>query len=547
MPGFLFLLNTVFTWCIFMMFYGEDDVVAPAPMMDEETRERLVLGATINDSLHAISNMNNYVYNQGAPKVVGSEIADIENLAKDATSPISNMDLGGKNSSIGTTANTVLTTIQNPNGEPNTTVESTEYKNTMFGSKEDFTKAADNSTSYKSTSAAYSLANSHFRPKLKFMFYVDCELMPELAASVSDEWPKNMMFMAKTVDRPKMSVEYEDINQYNFKTRVAKNVKTEEVSITFYDDSSNYVVDFFRFVMSLWQPITRRSNTMNSDMSTGNITMLDGHGMSFSDGTHSTSDYSHRGVINTINGQIFQTIKVTQTFIAPSGDNPERQLAFLYVNPMIHSIEFNELSSEDSSSTSEVVLKFSYDAVITPTVEGMQEPRNPMPAFKGVAAEISVGNPSAAGSRVQSPPSNIKFPTNTPERESSSGNFNIDLRSAIRGGLTGGISGALRGSGIGVNVNGVSLTPSSLFAAASAVKTLVNNKNARISALSNVMLGSTYGPLASSAIKGTLTKDRMVRSGLAIANKAGIKPSITINTSTILNDNTNPGGSNGEE
>lgn len=537
------------------LFAGEDDDTSPAalpngiPSKEEQERQIAARKAiwesafspppppprpTLEEAINGFGAWADDKYYEGSQKY-SNELADLEEAAAKEKLNAPTDDIGGKNSSIG---------IDN--------IESTEYKNTMFGSKEDFSKQAESSTNFKAISPAFSLANSQFRPKLKFMFYVDCELMPEISGAISDKWPQNIMFMAKTVDRPKMTVEYEEINQYNFKTRVAKNIKTEEVSITFYDDSSNYLIDFFRFVMSLWQPITRRSNTMNSDMSTGNIMMLDGHGMSFSDDTYNTSDYSHRGVINTVNGQIFQTIKVTQTFIVPTGENPEQQISFLYVNPMIHSIELNELSAEDSSSTSEVVLKFSYDAVITPTTEGMQVPRNPMPAFKGVAAEISVQNSSAAGKRVEPQPSNTKFPTNVSERSSSSGGFGLDLRSAVRGGLTGGLSGAVSGltRGIGVNINGVSITPSSIFQAASAIKTLANNKNARIDAFSNVMLGNTYGPLVGSAIKGTMTKDKLVRSGFSIMVRSGFKPSISIKlpAASLLNDSTQPGGSsNGEE
>lgn len=216
---------------------------------------------------------------------------------------------------------------------------------------------------WHSVSYAYGLANSQFRPKLKFMFYVDFMLKPEFSELANEFWARNMSFNAKTVDRPKLSFEFEDINQYNFKTKVVKGSKYEDVSITFYDDSSNSVIDFFRFVLSLFHPITRRSNTMSSDLSTGSLSMLEGHGMSFSGDTFDTSDLSHRGVVNTDNGQIFQVIKVTQTYIVPSGDLNARQISYLYVNPTISSIELNELSAEDSSNTCEVTLKFSFDAI----------------------------------------------------------------------------------------------------------------------------------------------------------------------------------------
>lgn len=249
---------------------------------------------------------------------------------------------------------------------------------------------------WRSVSYAYGLANSQFRPKLKFMFYVDFAFKSEFSQMATSEWGKNMAFMAKAVDRPKATIEYEDINQYNFKTKVIKNVKNEDVSITFYDDSSNFVVDFFRFVLSLLHPVTRRANTFNSDLDTGNLSMTESHGMVFSADTFNTSDYSHRGTIETDNGQIFQTIKVTQTFIVPTGDGAARQISYLYVNPMISSIEMNELSSEDTSNTCEVTIKFSYDAVIIPNGEELQNPRNPMPDVGEIKSDFQTGQLSGS-------------------------------------------------------------------------------------------------------------------------------------------------------
>ena len=251
---------------------------------------------------------------------------------------------------------------------------------------------------WHSVSYAYGLANAQFRPKLKFMFYVDFMLKPEFSELANEEWAKNMSFMAKAVDRPKLTFEFEDINQYNFKTKVVKSTKTEDVSITFYDDSSNSVIDFFRFVLSMFQPITRRANTMSSDMTTGNLLMLDGHGMTFSGDTHATNDYSHRAAVNTDNGQIFQVIKITQTYIVPTNDGAARQISYLYVNPTISSIELNDLSAEDSSNACEVILKFSYDAIVIPNAEELANPRNPMPNVGGVVSDFSIAsNSSMAG------------------------------------------------------------------------------------------------------------------------------------------------------
>lgn len=242
---------------------------------------------------------------------------------------------------------------------------------------------------WKSVSYAHSLANSMYRPKLKFMFYVDFAFKPEIEQTIPGAWRNNFNFMVKGIDRPKMNMEYEDVNQYNYKTKVLKSIKTEEVSISFYDDGSNYVQDFYRFLMTTYSPITRRSNVVDSNIINSDIKFLDGSGMSFDSSLTSNSDYASRGVINTDNGEVLQAIKLTQSFHIPSSiDGGAKEVSYLFVNPHITSIEMNELSHEDTSSTSEIHLKFTYDFVIIPKIEDMKAPRNPMPNLNDVDGDI---------------------------------------------------------------------------------------------------------------------------------------------------------------
>ena len=273
------------------------------------------------------------------------------------------------------------------------------------GSKND--QPSKTTDGWSSVSYAYGLANSQFRPKLRFMFYVDFLLKSEFAELANENWARNMSFMAKTVDRPKLTLEYEDINQYNFRTKVVKSSKYDDCSITFYDDSGNSVIDFFRFILTLMHPVTRRSNSMPSDLSTGDFTLLTGHGMTFSGDNYEVNDFSHRGVVNTDNGQVIQVIKVTQTYIVPSGDQNARQISYLYVNPMINSIELSELSAEDSSNACEITVKFSYDAVIVPNTEGLQNPRNEMPQVGNIPSDFSIASGSKFSGFSSPPAANI--------------------------------------------------------------------------------------------------------------------------------------------
>jgi hypothetical protein len=128
-----------------------------------------------------------------------------------------------------------------------------------------------NDGSWYATSYAHSLANSQFRPKLKFLFRVEFLFKPKVLeqfGATTAEWAKNFSFMIKSVDRPKVDFEYEDINQYNFRTKVLKQIKHRALTMTFLDDVGNNVHEFFRFMMMVHSPITRRSISLERPLST---------------------------------------------------------------------------------------------------------------------------------------------------------------------------------------------------------------------------------------------------------------------------------------
>lgn len=249
------------------------------------------------------------------------------------------------------------------------------------------TLSADRNDWYNLT-YAYSLANSSFRPKLNFMFYVDFQFKPEFAEIAQTQWAREYMFLAYSATRPKMTFEYEDINQYNFRTKVLKNCKFGEVSLQFYDDTGNRIVDFFRFIMTLLIPITRGSNVYSSASEVMPPAFNSGHGMVFSGDTYALNDISHRSAIQTLDGGIFESITVTQTMVVPGGSGGAAQVSYTYINPKIIDIELSALDMESSTACT-ASMQFSFDSVIMPQQSALVAPRNPMEQYSGVPADFS--------------------------------------------------------------------------------------------------------------------------------------------------------------
>lgn len=258
-----------------------------------------------------------------------------------------------------------------------------------------------NDGSWSATSYAAAFVNSQLRPKLKFMFRVEFLFKPnvlEQFASLSATWKNNFAFMVKSVDRPKVDFEYEDINQYNFHTKVLKRISHKELTITFMDDVGNNVHEFFRLMMMIHSPITRRSAGNAGGLADSNAPYGVGNGMLFSDDLMNINDFANRGVLSTDVGNAIQAIKVTQLYIQPGRsridlDTGAKEVSFLFVNPRIVAMDLEDLNHEANEANS-FIMQFDYDFMIM----GEQE------TFSGIPPEKSVppvgtapGEPSPTG------------------------------------------------------------------------------------------------------------------------------------------------------
>jgi hypothetical protein len=227
-----------------------------------------------------------------------------------------------------------------------------------------------NDGSWYATSYAHSLANSQFRPKLKFLFRVEFLFKPEILeqfGAQSAEWAKNFSFMIKTVDRPKVDFEYDEINQYNFRTKVLKQIKHRALTMTFMDDVGNNVHEFFRFMMMVHSPITRRSVGASFDIAAATALYTTGSGMKFSDSPSATTDFAHRGVMKSDVGNAIQAIKITQMFVQPGSptalDTSAKEVAFFFINPRVESFDLDDLSHE-TSDINLFTMQFDYDFMV---------------------------------------------------------------------------------------------------------------------------------------------------------------------------------------
>lgn len=267
-----------------------------------------------------------------------------------------------------------------------------------------------NDGSWYSTSYAAALAGgTSYRPKLKFLFKVEFIF----TQAAKDEYKKifgsassnDFTFMIKSVDRPKIDFEYEeDVNMYNFRTKVLKKIRHRDLTIVFMDDTGNRVFNFFRFLMMINSPITRgqtnRDNTLDKPTS-ANMPVL-GSGMAFG----GTSDIAHRAVVNSTFGNTIETIRVKQIFVDPSPgglQTASKMVTFDFMNPRIMSFDMDELSHE-SNDVSLLTMVFDYDWMEMVDVGALGTSKTPyapdynitVPGVHGAPSDISPNSTSSA-------------------------------------------------------------------------------------------------------------------------------------------------------
>jgi len=269
-----------------------------------------------------------------------------------------------------------------------------------------------NDGTYYSTSYAAALAGAtSYRPKLKFLFKVEFVFNEEAKKAFPSIFGSNtandFTFMVKSVDRPKVDFDWEDdVNQYNFRTKVLKKIHHRELTMTLMDDTGNRVFNFFRALMMLYQPITRRQ--LQRDGTTSAPTPLSaqfGNGMVFSNIGNSSSDIAHRAAIQSPFGNAIDCIRVKQIFV-DSGEklnNSVKEVIFDFLNARLVSFDFDDLTHE-TSDVSLLTLQFDYDWMEMVDVGSLSKVDQPQivtaPGINGAPSDYSVpGNPDkTAGS-----------------------------------------------------------------------------------------------------------------------------------------------------
>ena len=213
------------------------------------------------------------------------------------------------------------------------------------------------SGAWQSTRYAADLIN--YAPKHRFMFKVQFIFNPTYAPSLQGKRdPNAFSFLVKMVDRPKVEFMYEDVNFYNYRTKVLKEIRHDPLGMTFIDDIGNNTTDFFNAYRKAFSPISRTSqfNALTAKES----------GMNFSNPLlQYQNDSAARGVLANDQLNVLEKIIVRQIFA-----HGTRMCEYTFHNPRILRFDFDEVNHETGEMGNGLTVQFDYDALFVSDLQG---------------------------------------------------------------------------------------------------------------------------------------------------------------------------------
>ena len=174
-------------------------------------------------------------------------------------------------------------------------------------------------------------------PKYKFLFKVQFGFSDGHCA-------RDFYYYIRSIDKPKISFQYEDVNFYNYRTKVLTKTTHDPLSMSFYDDQTNTVFSFFQLYRSIVSPIANHANVIGAEQ----------RGMY--NGPDSTASSLSAG-------PVLSYIKLQQLYGNGTASN-----IYTFINPRIENFDFDGVDHEDSQFNS-VTVQFNYDNLYLETIQ----------------------------------------------------------------------------------------------------------------------------------------------------------------------------------
>lgn len=200
-----------------------------------------------------------------------------------------------------------------------------------------------------------------FAPKQKFMFIVQITFREpyQTWSAIGND----LAFVVKTSTRPNVSFEYEEINMYNFRTRIPKRTVYEPITMSFLDDNQNNANLFYIAYMRAMSPIANMGG-MREQIPTvqqyQDVSMdweVD-QGMTFDNSALTRRGAGSLGALEDNVENILAEIKLYHIF-----EYGRLMNVYRFFHPKITKLELDDLTMSETGNGSEVSLTFEYDGL----------------------------------------------------------------------------------------------------------------------------------------------------------------------------------------
>lgn len=208
-------------------------------------------------------------------------------------------------------------------------------------------------------------------PKYKFLFVVQFIVDGGYAGLSADIGPLEMAFAVKRSTRPEVHFVHDDVNYYNYRTKVATKTEYQEMNMTFHDDTMNLATQFYKAYLQAMSPISGMHPTDSS--------MLEDSGMDFVGNTLKANAILKRvpgsaygashGPLAGDNKQVFKEIRLYHVF-----DYGQHMTVHRFMNPKITQMNFDELDMSVGSEGCSLTINFAYDGVFIDENVDMSKP-----------------------------------------------------------------------------------------------------------------------------------------------------------------------------
>lgn len=213
-----------------------------------------------------------------------------------------------------------------------------------------------------------------YAPKFNFLFVIDVEFAPEY-----ERWSdigRTMSFVVKRSTRPSVEFEYEEVNMYNFHTRVPKRTIYPPVTMSFYDDNRNAAHLFYTGYTRAMSPIANmmiEGQAQTGKYETSSMEFGGGPDASSFNSSHpSTMGYAASlGPLLGETTSIVQRIRLYHVF-----DYGRLMNIYNFYNPRILAFNQTDLNMAETGDGAEFDFQFAYDSMFIEPGFSIQEGGN---------------------------------------------------------------------------------------------------------------------------------------------------------------------------